>query len=79
MTENNLAKPAVSVLIGAQNIGQISLKPNDEGRMSGSLSYDSYAANGEASPGVRAFPGTWTGAVSGDTVRTAGLSCELRD
>ena len=79
MTEKNLAKPERSVLIGVQNIGRITLKPNDEGKMSGSLSYDSYAANGEANPSVRAFPATWTGAVSGNTVRTAGLSCELRD
>ena len=79
MTEKNLAKPDRSVAIGVQNIGQITLTPNDEGMMSGSLSYDSYAANGEANPEVFAFPRTWTGAVSGNTVRTAGLSCELRD
>jgi len=77
MTEKNLAKPDRSVLIGVQNIGQITLKPNDEGKMSGSLSYDSYAANGEANSGVLAFPAAWTGAVVGNTVRTAGLSCEL--
>jgi hypothetical protein len=79
MTEKTLAKPDRSVLLGVQNIGQITLTPNDEGIMSGSLSYDSYAASGEANPEVLSFPGTWTGAVSGNMVRTSGLSCELRD
>lgn len=78
-TDKNLAKPDRSVLIGAQNIGQITLTPNVEGMMSGSLSFDSYAVNGEANPDVLAFPEFWTGAVSGNLVRVAGLSCELRD
>ena len=79
ITGNNLQAPDRSVLIGVQNIGQITLTPNDEGMMSGSLSYDSYAGSGEASPQVFPFPGDWTGAISGNLVRAAGLSCELKD
>ena len=79
LTDKNLQKPEQSVLIGTRNVGLITLTPNDEGMMSGSLSYDSYAANGEANLEVFSFPGGWTGAVSGNVVRTAGLSCELKD
>ena len=78
MTQKNLAKTNRRVLIGVQNIGQITLTPNDEGMMSGSLSYGSYADTGQANPQMLAFPRIWTGAVSGTTVRTAGLACELR-
>ena len=78
-TAQNQAKPNRSVLLGTQNVGQITLTPNGEGMLSGSLSYDSYASSGEANPGVSTFPGSWTGAVSGTLVRTSGLSCELRD
>ena len=77
-TDKNLAKPDRSVLIGVQNIGQITLTPNGEGMMSGSLSY-SYTLNGEANPGVLGFPESWTGVDSGHMVRVAGLYCELRD
>ena len=79
LTEKNLARPDRSVLIGTQNIGQITLMPNDEGILSGGLSYDSYASSGAANPEVFPFPGEWTGAVSGNLVRAAGLSCELKD
>lgn len=72
-------EPNRSVLIGDRNIGMIKLKPNAAGMMSGSLSYDSYAAYGDANPGVASFPGGWTGAISGNLVRVAGLSCTLAD
>ena len=78
-TAQNQAKANRSVLLGTQNIGQITLTPNNEGMLSGSLSYDSYATSGGSNPGVSAFPGSWTGAVSGTLVRTSGLACELRD
>ena len=68
-----------SVILGAENIGTITLKPNAEGMMSGSLSYDSYALGGDANPGVVSFPGNWTGAVSGSLVRSGSLSCVLAD
>lgn len=77
-TAQNQAKANRSVLLGTRNIGQITLTPNGEGMLSGSLSYDSYAASGGSNSGVSAFPGGWTGAVSGNLVRTSGLSCELR-
>lgn len=79
LTDKNLQKPDRAVLIGTRNVGLLTLTPNDEGMMSGSLSFDSYASNGEGNPEVFPFPGDWTGAVSGNQVRTAGLSCELKD
>jgi hypothetical protein len=78
VNDKTRASPTRSVLLGTRNIGQITLTPNGEGMLSGSLSYDSYAASGGSNPGVSAFPGGWTGAVSGNLVRTSGLSCELR-
>lgn len=72
-------EPNRSVLIGAKNIGKITLKPNAQGMMSGSLSYDSYALGGDANPGMVSFPGNWSGAVSGSLVRSGGLSCVLAD
>lgn len=72
-------EPNRSVLIGFDNVGTINLTPNAEGMMSGSLTYDSYALGGDANPGVASFPGNWNGAISGNLVRSGGLSCVLAD
>ena len=78
-TAENRGESVRSVLIGVANVGKITLQPNAEGMLSGSLSYDSYSDRGDANPGVFAFPANWTGAVSGNQVRTAGLACVLAD
>ena len=79
VTDENRRESVRSVLIGVANVGKITLKPNAEGMLSGSLSYDSYSDRGDVNPGVFAFPANWSGAISGNQVRSAGLACVLAD
>jgi hypothetical protein len=65
------------VLVGREQVGRLTLKPRDNGFMSGSLSFDSYANNGQADPGVAPFPPNWPYAGTGTPVRVGGLECRL--
>ena len=66
-----------NVFVDAQPVGQLQLRPREDGSASAHLSFNSYANVGLADAGETPFPPNWPGAVGGTLVRVGRLACAL--
>jgi hypothetical protein len=65
------------LFVDGLRVGYLVLTPRGNGRISASLSFDSYANIGQADAGVNPFPATWPGAGNGTVVRAGNMTCQL--
>ncbi|MDJ0739207.1 MAG: hypothetical protein QNJ91_05795 [Gammaproteobacteria bacterium] len=66
-----------NVMVGQRRVGALKLSPNADGRLSGSLSFDSNSTPAYRNPGSAPFPRNWPAVGSGTLVRVGNLSCRL--
>lgn len=65
------------LFVGGLRVGDLVLTPRGNGRITASLSFDSYANIGQADAGVNPFPARWPGAENGMVVRAGKMKCQL--